>query len=46
MRTPATVGCFAEAEGFGFSVGFMAPHAKLAPEKVKALADDVAKRLP
>jgi len=45
-QTPAMTGCMTEAKGFAFAVGFAAPHVKLAPEKIKTLADDVAKRLP
>ena len=45
-QTPAMTGCMAEAKGFGFAVGFAAPHGKLAPEKIKTLVDVVAKRLP
>ena len=45
-QTPAMAGCFAMAKGFVYSVGLMGPHFKLPAEKVKPLADDVAKRLP
>src|ERR1044072_6835633 len=41
-QTPAMTGCMAEAKGFAFAVGFAAPHGKLAPEKIKSLADDIA----
>ena len=44
--TPGVVGCFTLTKGVVYSVGFMQPHAKLPMEKVKALADNVAKRLP
>ncbi len=40
------VGCISGAKGYALSVGVMGPSYKVAPEKVKALADDVAKRLP
>jgi hypothetical protein len=45
-HTPAMAGCFAMAKGFVYSVGVMGPHFTTPPEKVKALADDIAKRLP
>jgi len=45
-HTPAMTGCFAASKGFVYSVGVMGPHFKTAPEKVKGLADDIAKRLP
>jgi hypothetical protein len=44
--SPAMTGCVMGAKGFALSVGIMGPHFKVAPEKVKALADAVAKRLP
>lgn len=45
-HSPAMTGCIAGAKGFALSVGVMGPHFKVAPEKVKALADNVVKRLP
>ena len=45
-HTPAMIGCITGAKGFALSVGVMGPHFKTPPEKVKALTDDVLKRLP
>jgi hypothetical protein len=45
-HTPAMAGCFAVSKGFVYSVGVVGPHFKTSPEKVKALADNVLKRLP
>ncbi len=45
-QAPAMVGCFGVAKGFVYSAGILGPHFKVAPEKVKALADDLVKRLP
>jgi hypothetical protein len=43
---PAMTGCFAVRKGFVYSVGVAGPHFKVPPETVKALADNVVKRLP
>jgi hypothetical protein len=45
-HTPAMTGCFALSKGFVYSIGVMGPHFKTPAEKVKALADNMAKRLP
>jgi len=45
-HSPAMAGCFAVGKGFVYSVGVVGPHFKTQPEKVKALVDDVGKRLP
>jgi len=44
--TPSSTGCFSSAKGFGYSVGVMAPNAKVSIDRVKSLADLIAKRLP
>ena len=45
-NAPAMTGCISGAKGYALSVGVMGPHFKTSPEKVKALTDDVLKRLP
>lgn len=45
-HAPAMAGCFAVGKGFVYSVSVVGPHFNTPAEKVKALADDVAKRLP
>ena len=45
-HTPSSTGCFAAAKGFGFSVGAMAPYAKVPAARMKSLADAIVKRLP
>jgi hypothetical protein len=45
-HTPSSTGCFAAARGFAFSVGVMAPYAKVPIDRVKTLADQISKRLP
>ncbi len=45
-HSPAMTGCFGVARGFVYSVGVMGPHFKTPSDKVKALGDDVVKRLP
>jgi len=45
-HSPAMAGCFAVGKGFVYSVSVVGPHFKTSPETVKALADDVVKRLP
>lgn len=45
-QAPAMSGCFAITKGYVYSVGVMGPHFKIPAEKVKLLADDLAKRLP
>ena len=43
---PSSTGCFAAAKSFAFSVGAMAPYAKVPVDRVKTLADLIVKRLP
>jgi hypothetical protein len=45
-HTPSSTGCFASAKSFAFSVGVMAPYAKVPVARVKTLADAIVKRLP
>jgi len=45
-HSPAMAGCFAVGKGFVYSVSVVGPRFKTPPEKVKALADNVVKRLP
>ena len=44
--TPAITGCFSIAKRFAYSVAVQGPHFKTPPEKVKALGDSLARRLP
>lgn len=45
-HTPSSTGCYASSNVFAFSVGAMGPNAKVPVERVKSLADLIAKRLP